>query len=238
MQFSTDDEEFEEVVGDNESVAATLGQGEALARSSQPVNYIPGKKIIFIHYPIQLLSFDLTLLFTGGHSEDDSKQAAEAMVQLSGIGFYNQQDESLDVDPNYDPSDFLMSKMSSKKQTEQDFSIGVNIKQESESYQEEHEDKSSFSMSEMLVYAPAKAEEQMQYQQSQSLSFTSEFSSSQMQQSMDITSSQQNISQHNEIIPDVGIHDDLAISSDSEDEQAAQQNTSKSQGDTADNDWF
>lgn len=43
LQFSTDDEEFEEVVGDNESVAATLGQGEALARSSQPVNYIPGK---------------------------------------------------------------------------------------------------------------------------------------------------------------------------------------------------
>lgn len=48
LQFSTDDEEFEEVVGDNESVAATLGQGEALARSSQPVNYIPGKDIV--HY--------------------------------------------------------------------------------------------------------------------------------------------------------------------------------------------
>lgn len=30
------------------------------------------------------------------------------MVQLSGIGFYNQpQDESIDLDPNYDPSDFL-----------------------------------------------------------------------------------------------------------------------------------
>lgn len=43
MQFSTDeDEEFEEVVGEMESVAATLGQGEALARSSQPVNYLPG----------------------------------------------------------------------------------------------------------------------------------------------------------------------------------------------------
>lgn len=48
LQFSTDDEEFEEVVGDNESVAATLGQGEALARSSQPVNYIPGK--LFFSY--------------------------------------------------------------------------------------------------------------------------------------------------------------------------------------------
>lgn len=47
LQFSTDeDEEFEEVVGEMESVAATLGQGEALARSSQPVNYLPGKKFI------------------------------------------------------------------------------------------------------------------------------------------------------------------------------------------------
>lgn len=42
LQFSTDDGEFEEVIGENESVAATLGQGEALARSSQPVNYAPG----------------------------------------------------------------------------------------------------------------------------------------------------------------------------------------------------
>lgn len=44
LQFSTDDEEFEEVVGDIESVAATLGQGEALSRSAQPVNYMPGMK--------------------------------------------------------------------------------------------------------------------------------------------------------------------------------------------------
>uniref|UniRef100_A0A1B0DDY9 Uncharacterized protein n=1 Tax=Phlebotomus papatasi TaxID=29031 RepID=A0A1B0DDY9_PHLPP len=44
----------------------------------------------------------------GVHGDDDSQQAAEAMVQLSGIGFYNQpQDESIDLDPNYDPSDFL-----------------------------------------------------------------------------------------------------------------------------------
>lgn len=42
LQFSTDDEEFEEVVGEFESVAETLGQGEALARSSQPVNYLQG----------------------------------------------------------------------------------------------------------------------------------------------------------------------------------------------------
>lgn len=67
LQFSTDDEEFEEVVGDFESIAATLGQGEALARSAQPVHYLPG-----------------------AHGEDESKQAAEAMVQLSSAAYYNQ----------------------------------------------------------------------------------------------------------------------------------------------------
>lgn len=44
----------------------------------------------------------------GGGGEDDQQiaSAAEAMVQLSG--FYGQHtDESMDVDPNYDPSDFL-----------------------------------------------------------------------------------------------------------------------------------
>lgn len=29
--------------------------------------------------------------FLGGHGEDESQQAAEAMVQLSGVGFYAQQ---------------------------------------------------------------------------------------------------------------------------------------------------
>lgn len=70
LQFSTDDEEFEEVVGDFESVAATLGQGEALARSAQPVHYLPG-----------------------AHGEDESKQAAEAMVQLSSAAYYNQPEQ-------------------------------------------------------------------------------------------------------------------------------------------------
>lgn len=99
LQFSTDeDEEFEEVVGEMESVAATLGQGEALARSSQPVNYLPGKINPFEFGCIFILSniFEMSChcldhSIVGGHSEDDSKQAAEAMVQLSGVGFYNQQ---------------------------------------------------------------------------------------------------------------------------------------------------
>ncbi|KMR03010.1 transcription initiation factor tfiid subunit 1 [Lasius niger] len=63
-------------------------------------------------------------------ADDDSQQAAEAMVQLGNVGFYvgeqqllqqvfdpllNQTlvlmlaDESMDVDPNYDPSDFLLA---------------------------------------------------------------------------------------------------------------------------------
>ncbi|XP_024082109.1 transcription initiation factor TFIID subunit 1 isoform X2 [Cimex lectularius] len=41
--------------------------------------------------------------------DDDSQQVAEAMVQLGNIAYYTEtpQDESMDVDPNYDPSDFL-----------------------------------------------------------------------------------------------------------------------------------
>ncbi|XP_060532389.1 transcription initiation factor TFIID subunit 1 isoform X2 [Cylas formicarius] len=53
-------------------------------------------------------------------ADDDSQQAAEAMVQLGTLGYYQQnmppeaealifKEESMDVDPNYDPSDFLMS---------------------------------------------------------------------------------------------------------------------------------
>ncbi|XP_063911046.1 transcription initiation factor TFIID subunit 1 isoform X2 [Zophobas morio] len=53
------------------------------------------------------------------NADDDSQQAAEAMVQLGSMGYYQQnegeaadlvyKEESMDVDPNYDPSDFLMS---------------------------------------------------------------------------------------------------------------------------------
>lgn len=49
LQFSTDDEEFEEVVGDFETAAAVLGQGEGLARSAQPVNYMPGNNCCFVY---------------------------------------------------------------------------------------------------------------------------------------------------------------------------------------------
>lgn len=46
-----------------------------------------------------------------GGPDDDSQQVAEAMVQLGNIAYYTEAqqvaDESMDVDPNYDPSDFL-----------------------------------------------------------------------------------------------------------------------------------
>ncbi|XP_003436646.2 transcription initiation factor TFIID subunit 1 isoform X1 [Anopheles gambiae] len=86
-QYSTDDEEFEEVgTSDNEGVSVTLEQSNTTSSMMPP------------------------------QSEDDSQQAAEAMVQLSSAQYYNSaQDESMEIDPNYDPSDFLG--MSSRQQT-------------------------------------------------------------------------------------------------------------------------
>uniref|UniRef100_A0A182VQB5 Transcription initiation factor TFIID subunit 1 n=1 Tax=Anopheles minimus TaxID=112268 RepID=A0A182VQB5_9DIPT len=77
--YSTDDEEFEEVgTSDNEGVSVTLEQSNTTSSMMPP------------------------------QSEDDSQQAAEAMVQLSGAQYYNAaQEESMEIDPNYDPSDFL-----------------------------------------------------------------------------------------------------------------------------------
>ncbi|CAH1113327.1 unnamed protein product [Psylliodes chrysocephalus] len=65
----------------------------------------------------------------GEHADDDSQQAAEAMVQLGTMGYYPPteghecdsaealmfKEESMDVDPNYDPSDFLMSGLPLRK---------------------------------------------------------------------------------------------------------------------------
>ncbi|EAT42378.1 AAEL006082-PA [Aedes aegypti] len=79
-QYSTDDEEFEEVtMSDNEGVSVTLDRSNAPSNSS----ILPPQ-------------------------EGDSQQAAEAMVQLSGTqSFYQTAEESMEIDPNYDPSDFL-----------------------------------------------------------------------------------------------------------------------------------
>lgn len=94
MQFSTDEdddeEEFEEVVGD---VETTLGQGESLSRSSQSVKYKPGKHISMETKQDTHKKACVGLIYlntSSGSNEEDNKQAAEAMVQLGGVGFYNQ----------------------------------------------------------------------------------------------------------------------------------------------------
>lgn len=53
------------------------------------MNYMPGIK----YFPQFQLESLLKNYVLGGHNEEDSKQAAEAMVQLSGVGYYNQQGE-------------------------------------------------------------------------------------------------------------------------------------------------
>lgn len=66
-------------MSDNEGVSVTLDHTNAQSNSSM--------------LPLQ---------------EGDSQQAAEAMVQLSGTqSFYQTAEESMEIDPNYDPSDFL-----------------------------------------------------------------------------------------------------------------------------------
>ncbi|XP_049784763.1 transcription initiation factor TFIID subunit 1 isoform X1 [Schistocerca cancellata] len=57
--------------------------------------------------------------------DDDSQQAAEAMVQLGNMGYYppvqqiqQEQEESMDVDPNYDPSDFLLQGLPQHRDSE------------------------------------------------------------------------------------------------------------------------
>lgn len=86
-------------------------------------------------------------------ADDDSQQAAEAMVQLGTLGYYHQNEgetneallykgdykrctgryfylrlnvteESLDVDPNYDPSDFLMAGLPKNRVFEDDIKVG------------------------------------------------------------------------------------------------------------------
>ncbi|XP_026472569.1 transcription initiation factor TFIID subunit 1 [Ctenocephalides felis] len=100
LQYSTDDDEFEEVpFSDSESQAennsSNIGNSSNLSMPSAAVK-----------------EENIT-----NQMDDDSQQVAEAMVQL-GIGFYTQsQDESLDVDPNYDPSDFLAAGFCDQKKT-------------------------------------------------------------------------------------------------------------------------
>ncbi|XP_033167357.1 transcription initiation factor TFIID subunit 1 isoform X1 [Drosophila mauritiana] len=111
LQCSTDDEDddeeedFQEVSEDENNAASILDQGE---RINAPVDAMDG---MFDPKNIKTeIDIDAHQMAEEPIGEDDSQQVAEAMVQLSGVGGYyaqQQQDESMDVDPNYDPSDFL-----------------------------------------------------------------------------------------------------------------------------------
>lgn len=110
-------------------------------------------------------------------ADDDSQQAAEAMVQLGNMGFYHQSEgegsealmfkgnscifiylnklfaifiieESIDVDPNYDPSDFLMSglplcKPEAVKENLDEHDVGIKIHDDLEVSESEDEENSA-----------------------------------------------------------------------------------------------
>lgn len=90
LQFSSDEDDFEEVSDQDHEATSLLNQGEKMHfKTENSMEFPDGAQ--------------------AGGGEDDNTQiasAAEAMVQLSGY-YGQQQDESMDVDPNYDPSDFL-----------------------------------------------------------------------------------------------------------------------------------
>lgn len=149
----------------------------------------------------------------------------------------------MDLDPNYDPSDFL--KMSSNLKdvhssqsrvpTESesisvDYSMNVNIKQEPKSHHQQQSsyDQSTFNMSEMLMYK--KEPEQSD-------------SRSEVEMSAEVSGvqSQSSIGQQENIV--AAIHDDLAISDSDEDEQDIDGGQKKAHSDNENDDdgdglWF
>ncbi|EDW96463.1 transcription initiation factor TFIID subunit 1 isoform X1 [Drosophila yakuba] len=111
LQCSTDDEDddeeedFQEVSEDENNAASILDQGERINAPTDGMDVMFDPKNIKTEIDIEAHQMAEEPI-----GEDDSQQVAEAMVQLSGVGGYyaqQQQDESMDVDPNYDPSDFL-----------------------------------------------------------------------------------------------------------------------------------
>lgn len=108
MQFSSDDDEFEEVSDQEpDETNNLLTQGERITFKAE------GRGDVYRFgalNTIAILSDYGAMDENQGEEDPQIASAAEAMVQLSG--FYGQpqmQDESMDadVDPNYDPSDFL-----------------------------------------------------------------------------------------------------------------------------------
>lgn len=135
----------------------------------------------------------------------------------------------MDLDPNYDPSDFLHMSTKTETAVQIDYS---NIKQEPQS--QIYEQDSSFSMSEMLLYERGitKTEHQSESSEMTVQPQVIDFSSHEIY-AQETTSPNQNT-------PRNEIHDDLAISDSDEEQQ--QRLSSKNQFENAnDNDtdlWF
>lgn len=150
----------------------------------------------------------------------------------------------MDVDPNYDPSDFLKMPSRNRDETSQasisdtpkfDYSA-INIKQEPQthhqSYDDQHYDQSSFDMSEMLQYRqPNEAE----YQQAAEQQAANE------QAQMHVPEEPEP-QQPQPPLDDVGIHDDLAISDSSDDDndfvEPKSENPPNDNEDDGDGLWF
>lgn len=128
----------------------------------------------------------------------------------------------MDLDPNYDPSDFL--KMPSTSQTipshsqhqndsvNVEYAMNISIKQEPQSTQQQTYEQQSFDMSEMLLYQQKTIDEsQIQLEQQD------EFPPDETQSQATVQPVPHH--QHHENIDDVGIHDDLAISDSDEGDQ-------------------
>ncbi|XP_054274106.1 transcription initiation factor TFIID subunit 1-like [Macrosteles quadrilineatus] len=82
---------------------------------------------------------------TDPHLDDDSQQAAEAMMQLGNISYCvpQDQDESMDVDPNYDPSDFLMHGLpgrENKPHTSEKIHDDLAVSESDDEHQKENND--------------------------------------------------------------------------------------------------
>lgn len=140
-------------------------------------------------------------------------------------------DESMDLDPNYDPSDFLH--MPSKKETTVKIDY-TNIKQEPQQQSQLYEQDSSFSMSEMLLYEKRTSKTEAGQSESSEMTVQSQVLDFSLHESYS-----QEIPP-NENLNDVGIHDDLAISDSDEEQQHGDSSKNQSEG-ANDNDadlWF
>lgn len=155
------------------------------------------------------------------------------MVQLAGIGFYTQpQDESVDIDPNYDPSDFLgLPNRSFNEPQQQQQPIQQELQQQQQNdfhMQPDLQMQQDFYLQQQMQQQQQPQQQQhMEQQQNDQQQLQMQYQQLQM---MDDFNSQ-----------NVGIHDDLAIS-DSDEENNLKMEITKEEPPENDNDdgglWF